>query len=239
MKIRNVVLTLGFLTASLGIAQGPLYDRVIVTLPYPVSVNGTVLQPGDYEIRQHESAAGGSRVVHFFTDSGMKLETTAMAIPALDNRTPSETKLVLDHYGSDYYLNKIWVQGKDYGYEFPIPDSVKLREKERNAAASVTARYEAAPATTTAQTTTTETKTEERTEIAQATPPPEPAPAPAEAAPAPAPQPEAAAPAPAPAPTMAADRPQTMPSTAGNWLNLLLGGGLLTSSGLALRRFRA
>ena len=66
-------------------------------------------------------------------------EGAATAIPALDNRTPSETKLVLDHYGSDYYLNKIWVQGKDYGYEFPIPDSVRLREKERNAASSVTA----------------------------------------------------------------------------------------------------
>jgi len=244
MKLRNVVLTLGFLTASLGIAQGPLYDRVMVTLPYPVSVNGTVLQPGDYEIRQHESTAGGSRIVHFFKDGGMKLETTAMAIPTLDNRTPEETKLVLDRFGSDYFLNKIWVQGKDYGYEFPIPDSVRLRENERMAAANITATYQAAPATTTtetAQSTTTTTETE-RTETAQATPPPAepaPAPTPTEAAPAPAPQAEAA-PIPAPTTEMAADRPaRTMPATAANWLNLLLGGGLLTGSGLALRRFRA
>jgi hypothetical protein len=241
MNIRNIVLTFGFLTASVGIAQGPLYDRVTVTLPYPVSVNGTVLQPGDYEIRQHESTAGGSRIVHFFKDGGMKLETTAMAIPTLDNRTPDETKLVLDRFGSDYYLNKIWVQGKDYGYEFPIPDSVRMRENERSTAASLTGTYQAAPATTETQTTTTTT---ERTETAQVTPPPEPAPAPAEAAPAPAPQAEVT-PAPAPAPEttpapMAADRPaQTMPATAGDWLNLLLGGGLLASSGLALRRFRA
>ena len=244
MKLRNVVLTLGFLTASLGIAQGPLYDRVLVSLPYPVSVNGTVLQPGDYEIRQHESTAGGSRIVHFFKDGGMKLETTAMAIPTLDNRTPEETKLVLDRFGSDYFLNKIWVQGKDYGYEFPIPDSVRLRENERMAAANITATYQAAPATTTtetAQSTTTTTETE-RTETAQATPPPAepaPAPTPTEAAPAPAPQAETT-PTPAPTTEMAADRPaRTMPATAGNWLNLLLGGGLLTGSGLALRRFRA
>jgi hypothetical protein len=243
MKLRNVVLALGFLTASVGIAQGPLYDRVLVNLPYPVSVNGTVLQPGEYEIRQHESTAGGSRIVHFFRDGGMKLETTAMAIPALDNRTPEETKLVLDRFGSDYYLNKIWVQGKDYGYEFPIPDSVRLRENERMASTNITATYQG-PATTTtetAQSTTTETTT---TETAQATPPPEPAPAPAEAAPAPAPAAQAeVTPAPAPETTpapMAADRPaQTMPATAGNWLNLLLGGGLLTGSGLALRRFLA
>jgi hypothetical protein len=247
MKIRNVVLTLGFLTATVGIAQGPLYDRVNVTLPYPVTVNGTVLQPGDYEIRQHESTAGGSRVVHFFKDGGMKLETTAMAIPTLDNRTPEQTKLVLDRFGSDYYLNKIWVQGKDYGYEFPIPDNVRMRENERTAAASVTGTYQAAPSTTTETAQSTATTTE-RTEIARATPPPEPAPAPApaeaapEPAPTPAPQAEATpapAPTPAPEPAVAADRPaRTMPATAGDWMNLLLGGGLLASSGLALRRFR-
>jgi len=248
MNVRKLVLTLGFFAASFGIAQGPLYDKIIVNLPYPMNVNGTVLPAGDYEIRQHQSAAGGSRIVHFFSDGGMKLETTAMAIPALDNRTPEETKLILDHIGSDYYLNKIWVQGKDYGYEFPIPDAVRDRERERNSSASVVARYEAATAETKTTTTTTTTET------AQVTPPPvaveEPTPAPApavtvetqvvETQPAPAPVETAQnEPPPAPAP-MSADRPErTMPSTAGNWLNLLLGGGLLTSSGLALKRFRA
>jgi hypothetical protein len=249
MNIRNFLLTIGFLTASLGIAQGPLYDRIIVTVPYPMNVNGTLLQAGDYEIRQHESAAGGSRILHFYTDKGMKLETTAMAIPALDNKTPEETKLVLDHIGSDYYLNKIWVQGKDYGYEFPIPQSVRLREKELTASASVVGRYESASSTASStQTSTTTTERTEKTEVAEAAPAPapEPAPAPAvvEAAPAPAPVPaeEAQAPAPAPAPErveMAADRPSAMPATAGNWMNLLLGGGLLSSAGLALRRFRS
>jgi len=256
MKVRNMVLTLGFFAASIGIAQGPLYDRITVNLPYPINVNGTTLQAGDYEIRQHESVAGGSRVVHFFRDGGMKLETTAMAIPALDNRTPEQTRLVLDHVGPDYYLNKIWVQGKDYGYEFPIPENIRNREIERNSPASVTARYEAAPTTTaTAEALTTTTTTQ----TAQATPPPapvetpapapvtetQPAPAPvAEAQPAPAPTPAPVemaqnTPPASPAPMVSADRPaRTMPSTAANWLNLLLGGGLLSSSGLALRRFR-
>jgi hypothetical protein len=248
MNIRNVVLTFGFLAAAAGIAQGPLYDKIDVTLPYPVSVNGTVLQPGEYVIRQHESTAGASRVVHFFKDGGMKLETTAMAIPALDNKTQEDTKLILDKVGSDYFLTKIWVQGKDYGYEFPIPENIRNREKERTAsAATVTGTYQAAPAETVVTTPST-TTTVERTETAQATPAPEPAPAPAQAAPqveatpAPAPAPQAeAAPAPAPEPApMSADRPErTMPATAGNWLNMLLGGGLLSCSGLALRRLRA
>jgi len=217
-------------------AQGPLYDRITVNVPYAINVNGTNLPAGDYEIRQHESAAGGSRIVHFYSDNGMKLETTAMAIPTVDNRTPEQTKLILEHFGSDYYLNKIWVQGKDYGYEFPLPDNVRNRENERNTPAAVVATYQA-PAETVART---ETTTTERTEIAQNTPPPapaEPAPAPVESAqaqpaPEPAPAPMQAAPAP-----MQADR--TMPATAGNWLNLLVGGVLLASSGLALSRVRA
>lgn len=240
--MRNLLFSLGLLTGSALMAQGPLYDKVEVNLPYPVTVNHTTLQPGDYVIRQHDSAAGGSRVLHFFSDGGMKLETTAMAIPALDNRTPSETKLILDHIGNDYYLNKIWVQGKDYGYEFPIPSEIRMREQERNAPASVVARYESAPRTEVAETTTrtTETTTEAATTPAQA-PPPEPAPAPpvevAQNRPQPAPEPPAAAV--TPAPQYADQRAPAMPHTSANWMNMLIGGCLLASSGFALRQAKS
>jgi hypothetical protein len=230
MKTCNFLVGLGVFALSAALAQGPLYDKVTVTLPYAVTVNGTVLQPGDYVIRQHEDP-GGSRVLHFFTDQGMKLETTAMAIPTLDNRTPEHTKLVLDHFGSNYYLHKIWVQGKNYGYEFPLPSDIRRREQERNAPETVVAQY--TPPKTEEKTVVAESKEETRTEIAQAPPPP-PAPAP-EPTPAPAPAPpvvrEQAEQAPPPAPAM--------PHTAGNWLGLALGGGLLAASGLALRRVRA
>jgi hypothetical protein len=231
MKLSNLILGLGLLTVSAALAQGPMYDKVTVNLPYAVTVNGTVLQPGEYVIRQHEDAGGGSRVLHFFSDGGMKLETTAMAIPALDNRTPEQTKLVLDHIGSEYYLNKIWVQGKDYGYEFPIPPNIRMREQERNAPATVAAQYTPAPEPAPAPVVA-EEKKEETTVVAQNTPPP----------PAPAPAPEVApAPEPAPAPRVQAEQaPEpAMPHTAANWMNLVLGGGLLAASGFALRRAQA
>ena len=82
MKTCNFVISLGFIALSAAFAQGPMYDKVTVSLPYPVTVNGTILQPGDYVIRQHEDQSG-SRVLHFFTNEGMKLETTAMAIPTM------------------------------------------------------------------------------------------------------------------------------------------------------------
>jgi len=243
MKL-HFALTLGLLTAAAGMAQGPMYDKITVNLPYSVTINKTVLPPGDYEIRQDPSPTN-NRILRFFTDKGMKFETTAMAIPALDNKTPEETSLKLEKYGSDYYLNKIWVQGKDYGYEFPIPDSVKSREKERSAT-TVAAKYE--PSTTQVQASTT---TQSTTPAVDTT---EPAPAPVarvDAAPAREPEPvkpfelaqntppsPPTAATPAPSSRGAADTTPAMPATSANWLNFVLGGGALSGLGLMLRRAR-
>ncbi len=120
-------------------AQGPLYDKVTVDLPYRVTLNNTTLDPGHYVIRQLDSPGGGSRVLQIFTDNGMRLKTSTLTIPALDNNTPSSTKVILHHYGNDYYFDKIWIQGKDYGYEFPLPPAVKSRERERQEPYSVAA----------------------------------------------------------------------------------------------------
>jgi len=253
-------LTLAGVTAIIG--QGPMYDKVIVNFPYAVTINDTVLQPGEYTIRQHESTGGASRIVHIFSDQGMKLETTAMAIPALDNKTPEDTKVVLNHTGNDYYLNKIWIQGKNYGYEFPVPERFRKREMERTEPASVVARYEAVPdeTATVAQnqnqtevtrttTETTTTTTEESRQVARNEPAPQPVP---EAQPEPQPAPVQAAPEAAPRTETAATTPQAgeqtfadrtsspnMPATSADWMSLLIGGGFLTSAGFALRRARS
>lgn len=208
-------------------AQGPLYDKVMVNLPYTVTIGEHVLQPGPYVIRQMDSPGGASRVLLIYSDNGMKFETSAITIPALDNNTPEDTKVMLHHFGPDYYFDKVWIQGKNYGYEFPLPDSVKARERERMAPMTVAATYQAVPA---------ETKQEETTTAERSAPAPEPAPAPQETAQAqPAPEPAPAAePAPAPAPQEAAPAP--MPATASGWLMMLLSGGALSSAGLMLRR---
>lgn len=205
-------------------AQGPLYDKVVVNLPYTVTIGEHTLQPGPYVIRQMDSPGGASRVLLIYSDNGMKFETSAITIPALDNKTPEDTKLVLHHFGPDYYFDKIWIQGKDYGYEFPLPDSVKARERERMAPMTVAATYQSVPA---------------ETQTAEAAPAPAPAPPPAEPAPAPAPEVAQNTPPPEPAPVApAAPAPEAnrMPETATNWLLMLLSGGVLSGAGLALRR---
>ena len=220
-------LGLGLATLVLPVlAQGPLYDKVIVDLPYAVTIGNKVLQPGNYVIRQNPSESGGGRVLMIYSDGGKHFETSAMTIAALDQLTPKSTKVVLHRFGNDYYFDKVWVQGKNYGYEFPLPESVKSRQRERMQPVSVAARYEAMTRQEVAQTTTPppapaapappppQASREERTEIAQAAPPPAPAPS---------------APPPAPA-------PRRMPKTDAGWLTLLISGGLLSAAGLGLRR---
>src|SRR5579862_838228 len=184
MSLKNLLmmgsaLIAGIIAGSVNAsAQGPLYDKVVVDLPYSVTINNTVLQPGHYVIRQMDDMGTNSRVLMIFSDNGMKLKATSLTIAALDNNTPEKTSVVLHHFGNDYYFDKVWIQGKNYGYEFPLPPAVKSRQREEMKPYTVAATYEP-----TAQ-------KEERTEVAQDTTP----------APAPAPQPQAAPPAPEPAP---------------------------------------
>jgi hypothetical protein len=251
MHKRNIVLLAGAMALGLAIsattvsAQGPLYDKVLVNLPYTVTIGNHTLQPGEYQIRQMDSPGGANRVLLIYSDNGMKFETSAMTIPALDNRTPEDTKVVLHHFGPDYYFDKIWIQGKNYGYEFPLPDSVKARQKERMEPLNVAARYESVPAENKEATTTAKTTTEQQTTTQSETTTAAQTPAPAETTPAPAPQtttaqstPAPAATTTAPSTTMAANNTadRTMPATSANWLMMLLGGGMLTSAGFTLRR---
>jgi hypothetical protein len=151
MKIRTFAIAAGVVALGLAAwntpsnAQGPLWDRVNVNLPYSVTIGERTLQPGEYVIQQLPSAAK-SPVLLIYSDRGMKFETSAMTIPALDQRTPEDTKVILHHFGPDYYFDKIWIQGKNYGYEFPLPDSVKSRERERLQPMSVAATYSTVPA---------------------------------------------------------------------------------------------
>jgi len=265
MNVRNIALTATALIVGMAgtfvavRAQGPLYDKVIVDLPYTVSVRGTTLQPGHYEIRQLASA-DNSRVLQIFSNDGMKLETSVMTIPALDNNTPEKTTVILHHFGNDYYFDKVWIQGKNYGYEFPVPDEVKARERERMQPVNVAATYESSPAEATSTTATTkESTTVESATSAKSTTTAESATNNAQTTTA-VQQPSTAATeqnndlrerndqiarnqdrANTAADTTTTDTGsanRSMPGTAANWLTMLLSGGLLSGAGLTLRSWK-
>jgi hypothetical protein len=249
--------------AAMGTVQAqPLYDRVNVNLPYTVTIGDHTLQPGDYIFQQLPSEAGNSRVVLIYSDNGMKFRTSAMSIPALDPNTARDTKLVLHHFGNDYYLDKIWIQGKDYGYEFPVPDRVKSREKEMAEPVSVAANYSTSRGENTSANSTTTTTTTTNNTAENTTPPPVNTTPPVEnttppdrsAQTTPAPDTSTMAQNTTPQSSMpsSADRSadynadrsantndtNTMPRTSAGWLMMLLSGGALSGAGLKLRRKR-
>jgi hypothetical protein len=99
-------------------AQGPVGNTVFVKLDRDTIVGSQTIPAGDYTIREVTSASN-PRVLEFTTDRGTNLAATVTAIPLLQNTPPGETKVVLDTESSQPRISKIWVQGKDYGYEFP------------------------------------------------------------------------------------------------------------------------
>lgn len=247
-------LALGLATfvAPSTIQAQPMFDRVDVNLPYSVTIGDKTLQPGNYIIQQLDSQSGGSQVLLIYGDNGMKFETSALTIPALQNRTQPDTRVILHHIGSDYYFDKVWVQGKDYGYEFPLPNSVKQRETEAMAPVSVAANASSVPATTvqaattqaattqaatTAQQTTDQPVTTQQVTTQQATAQP------VTTQPAATTQPATTTQATMQPDTSSsqgtADRSSStpaMPHTDAGWLMMLLGGGALSGLGARLRR---
>jgi hypothetical protein len=218
----------------------PLWDRVDVNLPYSVTIGDRILQPGSYVIQQLDSPSGGSQVLLIYGDNGMKFETSALTIPALENRTQPDTRVVLHHIGNDYYFDKVWVQGKDYGYEFPLPNSVKMREKEAMQPVSVAATASSVQATQTAATnqttvqqqTTTQQATTQQATTQQATEPPvttQQQTATAQNTMPPATEQNTA--------NRSTEAP-AMPHTSAGWLMMLLSGGALSGLGAKLRSKR-
>jgi len=263
-----LVLGLATLVTPNTIQAQPLFDRVDVTLPYSVTIGDKTLQPGNYVIQQMDNQSGGGQVLLIYGDNGMKFQTSALTIPALQNRTQPDTRVILHHIGSDYYFDKVWVQGKDYGYEFPLPNSVKMREKEAMEPVTVAANASSVPASTVQAATTTQATTQPATTTQASTPAQTTLPATTsqstmqqqtttQAQTTPQQTTTRAQTTPQQTTTQAAttsqssaDRVDTTPATNGNsstpamphtdagWLMMLLGGGTLTGLGATLRRKR-
>ena len=127
---------------SLGVATAQTrYDQVTVNLPFRVTVGDKVLEPGEYRIRQvndnlvqiiqNASGAGQSRV-----------EAPVVQVITEFNDPAKETKVILHCFGDDYYFDKMSLQGKDCGYLFLQPESLKARERERRESPALSGKYE-------------------------------------------------------------------------------------------------
>lgn len=170
------------------VAQGPITDKVIVTFDNPVMVSGKRLAPGSYTIRQLPTASN-PRILEFSSEDGTRLETTVSAIPTYDPLNTKETSVILRQRNGEYHVSKVWVEGKNFGYQLPVDADTSTQEAsttnrdEMRLTASYAAAAQNQPYVNQAQATTTDSAasatTQAETTTAQATPEPQqPTPAP-------------------------------------------------------------
>jgi hypothetical protein len=106
-------------------AQQTPNDRFDITLSHPVTIGSKVLQPGNYSVEPLTIAGGDTPVLLISGERGLRVKTSAMVAPTVENRIQPETRVTLHHIGQRYYFDKIWVKGVAYGFHFPLPKGVK------------------------------------------------------------------------------------------------------------------
>jgi len=226
--------------------QGPISDRLEITLPNTTWVGSQTLAAGKYKIRQLPTASN-PRLLEFSSDNGTKLEAAVTTIATIDNNLTRETTVIVKQSGDNHYLSQVWVAGKTYGYEIPI-DRGKLTAR-RSESVTLAANYVPAPAETASIQPPAAAPAVERT-------PPTPDVAPEQVATAPANPPVPAAPPAPPAenvqiaqaipqpertpvsdtPSQVAAQTPKMPQTASYWVELILTGSLMFGLGMFLIR---
>lgn len=142
--MRNNTVIQGLFLFGVGLmslkGQSPITDRVTVNFANEVRVGSQTIPAGEYTVKQLGTASN-PRLLEFTTEKGMAIQATATAIAALDNNNRNESSVILETHGGQQHLYRIWIQGKSYGYEFPIDrKSEPVREASRRGA-RLTANY--------------------------------------------------------------------------------------------------
>jgi hypothetical protein len=107
--------------------------RTIITISQAVTVRGTTLPPGTYELKTQESSSTRN-VILIFNAEDNRLITTVLAIPAyrLQPTDKSELSFYTSHIGQPAALHLWFYPGDNYGFEF-LPGPQHTVETESGA----------------------------------------------------------------------------------------------------------
>lgn len=86
-----------------------------MNLPYATQAGGATLPAGEYVVRDIKDDGGVSILKFLSADNHTAVVVMAERIPLA---TPvNRTELVLHPAGDKHVMDKIWLDGRDYGYE--------------------------------------------------------------------------------------------------------------------------
>jgi hypothetical protein len=72
-------------------------------------------------------------VIQVYDGDKMRAEATVNTIDTENKQPAKKTELILYKFGDtdNYYIGKMWIQGRATGYEFPLPERLKSLKRER------------------------------------------------------------------------------------------------------------
>jgi hypothetical protein len=100
--------------------------RVLANIPFDFSVGNTTLKAGSYTVEQLESG------IIAFSSEDEKEHQFALTFPGDSDKQSQEPHLVFIRYGSQAFLNRVFLSG--YGDCHELPKSSRERELIKNQA---------------------------------------------------------------------------------------------------------
>jgi hypothetical protein len=80
-------------------------------------VGAVKLPAGQYTIRDISDDGSSSSVLQIRSDNGTMAVAPVMRISETDNKRADRTEVILRRESGKYQIDKIWFEGRDYGYE--------------------------------------------------------------------------------------------------------------------------
>ena len=116
--IKSSLLFLGLYGALCLNVTAQMVDIVTVKLPYAATVGNVTLPAGEYTIRDLKED-GSAPVLEIRSVNANGPSTMVMPSRTPNNQQAAHTQVVLRHEGKQYQIDKIFLQGRDFGYELP------------------------------------------------------------------------------------------------------------------------
>ncbi|HEY6987372.1 MAG TPA: hypothetical protein VH369_03250 [Bryobacteraceae bacterium] len=100
-------------------------DTMFVHFTHPVHVQGDVLAPGQYTIETMSGAEANNNVLEVYGKNNRHFKTTFTTIGDKKIGGADTTHVTLLKIGGNYYLDKIFIQGRVHGYQVLLPEDIR------------------------------------------------------------------------------------------------------------------
>ena len=103
------------------------HDRVKVTFDHPVYVQGDKLPAGSYTIETMMGKQANDDVMDVYGKNNQHFKTSFTTFSAEKLAGAKTTHVTLLEADGKYYLDKVLIQGREYGYQVVQPEKVESK----------------------------------------------------------------------------------------------------------------